>query len=174
MVEIETVPSEEPIVSTGAFRDGTSRLGSGVNIITSNGASGRLGFTATAVCSVSDTPPSLLVCMNRSSLQNAPLKKNSVLCVNVLSAKQQALSQVFSGADKIAMNERFRRAEWSTLATGSPVLADACVAFDCGIVRVLEVNTHSLMICEVLAIQEHPTVSSLIYFDRTYHPVGRG
>ncbi len=173
MVQRITEIMEEPAVSRGAFRDGMSRLGSGVNIITSFGPSGRLGFTATAVCSISDNPPSLLVCMNRSSQQNAPLKRNGALCVNALSASHQALSRVFSGAGKVAMDERFALADWSTLATGSPVLADACVAFDCRIVQVLEVNTHSLLIANVVAIHEHPAASSLIYFDRRYHELGK-
>lgn len=173
MVYKATEPGEEPIVSQDAFRDGMSRLGSGVNIITSWGPSGRLGFTATAVCSVSDSPPSLLVCMNRSSQQNAPLKQNGVFCVNALSAKHQVLSGVFSGAGKVAMEERFRLADWSTLVTGSPVLSDACVAFDCRIVQVLEVNTHSLLIANVVAVHDHQAASSLIYFDRKYHEVGR-
>ena len=174
MMEKATEPGGEPIVSQGAFRNGMSRLGSGVNIITSYGPAGRLGFTATAVCSVSDSPPSLLVCMNRSSLQNTPVKQNGVLCVNALSAAHQTLSGVFSGAGKVEMDERFRLADWSTLVTGSPVLADACVAFDCRIVQVMEVNTHSLLIANVLAIHEHESASSLIYFDRKYHEVGKG
>lgn len=43
------------------FRDAMARLGSAVNIITTDGPAGRAGFTASAVCSVTDTPPTLLV-----------------------------------------------------------------------------------------------------------------
>lgn len=71
---------EDVTASMQAFRDGMSRLGAAVNIVTSDGPAGRLGFTATAVCSISDTPPSLLACMNRRSLQNGPLKRNGVFC----------------------------------------------------------------------------------------------
>ncbi|MDG9697424.1 flavin reductase, partial [Streptomyces sp. DH17] len=39
-----------------------ANLGAAVNVVTSAGDAGRVGFTATAVCSVSDTPPMLLVC----------------------------------------------------------------------------------------------------------------
>ena len=47
------------------FRDAMARLGAAVNIITTGGPAGRGGFTASAVCSVTDEPPTLLVCMNR-------------------------------------------------------------------------------------------------------------
>jgi flavin reductase len=160
---------EDVTVSLQAFRDGMSRLGAAVNIITSDGQMGRLGFTATAVCSISDTPPSLLVCMNRRSLQNEPLKQNGVFCVNTLSAGQQELSGVFSGVGKLEMESRFRHGSWVTLETGSPVLLDAIVSFDCRIVQALEVNTHTIMIAEVLAVRNSSRVTSLIYLNRQYH-----
>ena len=49
------------------FRDAMARLGAAVNIITTGGPAGRGGFTASAVCSVTDDPPTLLVCMNRNA-----------------------------------------------------------------------------------------------------------
>ena len=49
------------------YRDAMARLAAAVNIITTDGPSGRAGFTATAVCSVTDEPPTLLVCLNRSA-----------------------------------------------------------------------------------------------------------
>ena len=57
------VASVEPLV----FRDAMSRLGAAVHVVTTAGAGGKSGFTATAVCSVSDTPATLLVCLNRRS-----------------------------------------------------------------------------------------------------------
>ncbi|EPA9912692.1 pyrimidine utilization flavin reductase protein F, partial [Cronobacter sakazakii] len=37
-----------------AFRDAMSRLGAAVNIVTTDGPAGMAGFTASAVCSVTD------------------------------------------------------------------------------------------------------------------------
>lgn len=50
------------IVDQQTFRDAMSCMGAAVNIITTDGPAGRAGFTASAVCSVTDTPPTLLVC----------------------------------------------------------------------------------------------------------------
>jgi flavin reductase (DIM6/NTAB) family NADH-FMN oxidoreductase RutF len=161
--------AEEVAISLQAFRDGMSRLGAAVNIITSDGPSGRLGFTATAVCSISDTPPSLLVCMNRRSSQNVPLKENGVFCVNTLPSHHRELSGVFAGAGEVEMEDRFRLADWSTLETGSPVLNGSVVSFDCKIVQTLEINTHSLLIAEVLSVKSGGNASSLIYLNRKYH-----
>ena len=49
-----------PAVTSGVekqdFRNAMARLGAAVNIITTDGPAGRAGFTASAVCSVTDTP----------------------------------------------------------------------------------------------------------------------
>ncbi len=55
------------IVDQQTFRDAMSCMGAAVNIITTDGPAGRAGFTASAVCSVTDTPPTLLVCLNRGA-----------------------------------------------------------------------------------------------------------
>lgn len=44
------------IVDKATFRKGTSRLGASVNVVTTRSGSERYGFTASGVCSVSDTP----------------------------------------------------------------------------------------------------------------------
>ena len=76
-------------VSRQDFRDAMARLGAAVNIITTGGPAGRGGFTASAVCSVTDEPPTLLVCMNRNATAAPALKANGNVCVNVVAAGQQ-------------------------------------------------------------------------------------
>ena len=67
------------MIDVNLFRDGMARLGSAVAIIATNGPAGRHGFTASAVCSVTDTPPTLLVCINRSVSSYAAFQENGVL-----------------------------------------------------------------------------------------------
>lgn len=54
-----STPSATPVssVEKQQFRNAMARLGAAVNIITTDGPAGRAGFTASAVCSVTDTPP---------------------------------------------------------------------------------------------------------------------
>ena len=54
-------------VEKQAYREAMARLGAAVNVITTDGPGGRAGFTASAVTSVTDTPPTLLVCANRTN-----------------------------------------------------------------------------------------------------------
>ena len=66
------------------FRNAMSLLTTAVNVITTNGETGMHGFTASAVCSVTDTPPTLLICMNQSSRSYTHFMENEILSVNVL------------------------------------------------------------------------------------------
>lgn len=164
-----------PEVTTGVekqeFRNAMARLGAAVNIITTDGPAGRAGFTASAVCSVTDSPPTLLVCLNRSASVHQTFDTNRQLCVNTLAAGHETLSGLFGG--KTPMAERFQAAEWSTLVTGSPVLAGAVASFDCRVTRITSVGTHDVLICEILALVSNDQTHGLIWFDRGYHHLKR-
>ena len=151
-----------------------ARLGAAVNVVTTDGAAGRAGFTASAVCSVTDDPPTLLVCLNRSARGSAALKANAVMCVNTLAAGQDALSDAFAGKGGLDTDGRFALARWTRLATGAPVLEDAAiVAFDCRITEVVEKGTHSVLFGEIQAIRQGKLGGALIWYGRGYHPVGQ-
>jgi flavin reductase len=158
-------------VDRQAFRDGMARFGAAVSVVTSIGPSGPVGFTASAVCSVTDDPPMLLVCMNRASRLNGVFKDSGMLCINALAASQQHLSAIFAGKTDLDMMGRFAIAEWRDLVTGAPVLRDCIASFDCRIAEVTEVGTHSVFFCRVAEILIGPTQEGLIYFGREYHSV---
>jgi flavin reductase len=156
-----------PAVMKQDYRDAMARLAAAVNVITTDGPAGRAGFTATAVCSVTDDPPTLLVCLNRSASAHPAVIGNSVLSVNVLGSDQQALSNLFGG--KTPMAERFAAANWSTWTTGAPVLDEAAATFDCRISQINSVGTHDILCCEVVALKHRVRADALVYFDRHYH-----
>jgi flavin reductase len=143
-----------------------ARLVSVVTIVTTDGPSGRAGFTASAICSVTDDPPTLLVCQNRASSAYSRLKNNGVLCVNVLNGQQERLSRLFSGA--ASHDERFQGIEWSVLTTGSPMLPEAVVSFDCRVTKSELIGTHDVLYCRVVAIKSSKVQDSLVYVGRRY------
>ena len=155
-------------IGKGEYREAMSRLGAAVNVITTDGPAGRHGLTASAVCSVTDTPPTLLVCVNRSAGAHASLIGNGVLCVNVLTGRHQELCGAFGGG-RLGVAARFAAASWRVLTTGAPVLTDASVSLDCRIIRSEEIGTHSVLFCEVVDIASAATPEGLIYFNRAYH-----
>ena len=158
------------MIEAADFRNAMSLLSSAVNVVTTAGASGVHGFTASAVCSVTDTPPTLLVCMNQASRSHAHFIENKILSVNVLGAQHQQISNVF--ASKMKSEERFQYGTWTELETGAPVLTDAVTSFDCEIEQIQQVGTHSIFMCRVVAIQHSQQEHGLVYFNRAYHQVG--
>lgn len=153
------------------FRTAMSRLGAAVNLVTTDGPEGRYGIVVSAVCSVTDAPPTLLVCVNRSSGANAVIKANGVLAISVLAGRHRALSAAFA---KAAPAERFATGSWTTLDTGAPLLEDAAAALDCHVRSVTEIGSHSVFFAEVCAIRVHDDVDGLVWFDRDYHRLARG
>ncbi|SFJ09832.1 flavin reductase [Celeribacter neptunius] len=150
------------------FREGMSRLGAAVNLITTDGPAGRHGITASAVCSVTDAPPTLITCINKSAYAHDRFVENGVLAVNVLASEHQALSAHF--ARYVEGVDRFAFGDWDTARTGSPMLADANVAFDCRITGRHEEGTHSVFFCQVVAVRlSEEARHGLVWFSRDYH-----
>src|SRR2546421_9996927 len=93
-------------VEPTAFREAMSRLGAAVHVITTAGPGGKAGTTATAVCSVSDAPPTLLMCLNRRSQTNPGVLENGVFCVNTPGPAGAEIADTFPGGTGVQGAER--------------------------------------------------------------------
>jgi flavin reductase (DIM6/NTAB) family NADH-FMN oxidoreductase RutF len=165
-----------PPVTGKAFRDCIARLPSGVHVVTTSGPAGPGGFTATAVASVSDDPPIVLVCLNRTSPQTAVFHDNGRFAVNLLPAGSSGLADAFAGRTGLAVPERFKLGSWTQLVTGSPVLETAVMALDCALVDAKEMGTHTVFFGKVVGTLAAPHAPEgeaeiLIYHDRHYTEV---
>jgi len=157
-----------PGITAPEFREALSKAVTPVTVIATDGAGGIAGVTCSAVCSVCDTPPTVLVCVNRKSFANGIIKANGVLSINWLRAEQSVVSQIFSGAGALPMAQRFAAGEWGTLATGAPYNKGALVALDCRIVEEKEVGSHSVFLAEVIATAHSDSTDPLVYCRRAY------
>ncbi|MDA6951848.1 4-hydroxyphenylacetate 3-monooxygenase reductase subunit [Escherichia coli] len=144
------------------FRDAMASLSAAVNIITTEGDTGQCGITATAVCSVTDTPPSLMVCINANSAMNPVFQGNGKLCVNVLNHEQELMARHFAGMTGMAMEERFSLSCWQkgSLASLEGEIRD-----------VQAIGTHLVYLVEIKNIILSAEGHGLIYFKRRFHPV---
>jgi flavin reductase len=163
----ETVPTVEPAL----FREAMSRLGAAVHVITTAGPAGKTGATATAVCSVTDAPPTLLMCLNRRSQTNPVVLENGVFCVNTLGASGAEIADMFAGRTGVQGSDRFGIGEWTVLGTGSPVLASAVIAFDCRITEVRAVGSHNVFFGAVETVRLGAAEPALVYHERAYKRV---
>lgn len=155
-------------VSPAAFRDAMAHIAAAVHVITTDGAAGLAGTTATAVCAVSDTPATLLVCLNRSGSSNSVVRANGVLAVNTLRAEDEETSAMFAGRRGISLEQRFAAVAATRGVTGAPILPRSLLTFDCRIDTVAEVGTHTVLFCRVVEVVIREPGPGLIYVRRIY------
>ena len=148
------------------FKLGMRTLAGAVNIISSMNSGHRYGMTATAVCSASAEPPTVLACINKIATTHDAVAKSKVFCVNVLRVEDWELSTTFSGGQ--AGEARFKTGNWTRLTTGAPVLVDALVSFDCRMVKKLAHGTHTIFLGEVEQILIGKKGKPLLYSDGQY------
>ena len=151
------------------YRDAMSRFAGAVHVVTTDGPHGRRGATVIATCSVSDTPPIILVCLNRVNPANDSFRDNGVFALNTLSSHHQVLATGFSGVTKLDQEQRFSSGEWGTLASGAPVLADAMAVFDCELIDTKDLATHRVLFGKVTGLRLGDNLRPLLYHDRGYH-----
>ncbi|MGX5218983.1 MULTISPECIES: 4-hydroxyphenylacetate 3-monooxygenase, reductase component [Pseudomonas] len=155
------------------FRNAMAQLPAAVNIITSNGPAGRCGITASAVCSVTDSPPTVLVCINRNSAMHDVFQGNGKLCINVLCSDQEDLAKHFAGMTQVSMEERFSWDIWNAGHHDLPVLRSALVSLEGRISDCKSVGSHSVLFVELDKVSTRDEGASLVYFNRLFHRVER-
>ncbi len=158
-------------VDSTAYRDAMSRFAGAVHVVTTDGPAGRRGVTVSAACSVSDSPATLLVCLNRNHAHNLMFDKNGVFVLNTLGAIHQPLAVAFSGKDHLTQDERFSLAEWESGETGAPVLTGALASFECRLIDAKDMATHRVLFGEVTSIRTRDDVTPLVYHHRGYHTI---
>ena len=139
---------------SAAFRHAMRALSSGVAIIACGEGETRLGCTITSLASLSLAPPTVIVSLARSSSTLVGLREKGAFSISLLAARHQALAHRFSGHGGVHGARRFDSAQWITLSTGAPVLADAIAAFDCLVEEVIERHSHAIVLGAAVSLKD--------------------
>jgi flavin reductase (DIM6/NTAB) family NADH-FMN oxidoreductase RutF len=154
------------------FRAAMRELAGGVSAISCRHSGQLAGFTATSVSSLSVDPPSLVVCVNRSSSSWPTIAVAKCFGVNILSSTHHELAHRFSGAGGAEGAQRFEEAKWISLRTGAPLLEDALASFDCAVEEIIERYSHAIVIGRVEAVRRHGGGGALVYWRGAYDQLG--
>jgi flavin reductase (DIM6/NTAB) family NADH-FMN oxidoreductase RutF len=152
-----------------SFLQAMAEAATSVTLVTTDGPAGRFGVTVSAFASVSADPPMVLACINRRSPAAAAIATNGGYCVNVLSAAQSFLAEVFAGRSERFAPYDFGCAEWQRAESGWR-LSEAVASFECALDQDIAVGTHQVLIGRVLATHRDAQVDtgSLVYARRAY------
>ena len=155
-------------VSSGDFRDAMRHLAGGVSVITVGRGKDITGMTVTSVSSLSVDPPSLIVSINRAASSWPLLKRLGFFGANILTADQLDVAERFAGKGGLAGAERFAGAQWTTGASGVPLLVGALAAIDCEVEDVVERHSHAIVIGRVRDVRLSSRTAALAYWQGQY------
>lgn len=151
-MHIGSVDRALPPGQSEPFKQAMRALAGGVVVVTAGIERERSGLTATSVSSFSLDPATLIASVNRTSSTWPLIQRHGCFGVNILSERHVGLADAFAGRGGVKGEQRYAGAEWVTLVTGAPILADALAAFDCTLEESIDRNSHSIVIGKVEAV----------------------
>jgi|ERR1043166_2584588 flavin reductase (DIM6/NTAB) family NADH-FMN oxidoreductase RutF len=151
-------------VSEEDFKSALSRFASGVTVVSTKDANGKLhGITVSAFCSVSLNPPMVLICIEKSTVSHYAFEESGVFVVNILGAAQAAESEKFAAP----FIDKFEGVEFYPGIEGVPIFKEALANLECRLTFSYHGGDHSIFVGQV----ENVTVREgdpLVYFRSEY------
>lgn len=138
------VPSPE--ADTLSLKDAMRCVVGGVAVITAGVGEERTGLTATSAVSLSMDPPTMLICVNRTSSTYPVIQRRRHFCVNIVHAGQAAVASRFAGAGGAKGTARYEEADWTTMGSGASGLVGALAVIDCAVEEIIERHSHAIIL----------------------------
>jgi flavin reductase len=156
--------NDRPDLVSGEFFKAIMRnIASSGAVITTNHAGNRHGMTATAVCSVSSDPATLLVVINRSNRTHPLITASRTFTINILADHQHAVSGRFSGKHE----DQFGGIGHRDGLSGNPIIDDVAAYMECSVISEIDVGTHTVFIGQVIGASAS-TARPLLYHQGMY------
>lgn len=153
-------------ITTDLFRQSMGLFPGAVTLITTGRRDERRGITATAVCSVSDSPPSLLVCVNRKTATCDTISRSGRFSVQLLDDTSDHIAMAFAG--KLQGADKFQVGHWCDTAQGQPRLLTALACLSCRVMTESESGSHRIFVGEIEEAHLAPG-NALIYARSRFH-----
>ena len=147
------------------FRLAMRRYIYSVSIMSNKDDNGNLNaITVSSVTSISMDPPSILICINKSSRIHNTLQVGSKFCINLLNKQQIELSNICSDED--SYEKRFSDEHWNV--KGIPFLSNAQANIFCKVDKLTSYHTHTIIIGLGEDADYAEEISTLTYVDGEY------
>jgi flavin reductase (DIM6/NTAB) family NADH-FMN oxidoreductase RutF len=96
------------------------------------------------------------------------VKRYGFFGVNILTSDQIDIAERFTGKGGLKGAARFAGADWTTRASGVPLLVGALAAIDCEVEDVVERHSHAIVIGRVLDVAVSARTAALAYWQGRY------
>ena len=145
------------------FRDAMGRFASGVTVITTHDGGVDFGAAASAVSSLSDEPPMILICLNVTSTTAQAIQRSGVFAVNVLSEDSAPIAQRFASKG----DDKFKSVPFERGHAGEPLISGCIAQFEVDVEETVRGGTHLVFLGRVRKVTSHPG-NPLAYFRGTF------
>ncbi|GAB3615584.1 hypothetical protein GCM10027416_01410 [Okibacterium endophyticum] len=158
------MPSEDASALTPTqFQEAMAHFASGVTVITTRVDGVDFGTTASAVSSVANEPPMLMVCLRRDSAGAGAIEKAQVFAVNVLAEDQVGLAGRFA----VKAPDKYTGVDIRRGVDDVPLLEGALAHLACRVSDIVDAATHRIFIAHVVTATASPG-RPLTYFRGTF------
>ncbi|MDR3467840.1 MAG: flavin reductase family protein [Xanthobacteraceae bacterium] len=152
-----------------SFRRALSQFATGVAVVTARGAAGEaVGMTMSSFNSVSLDPPLVLFSVDRRALSLPAMVAAEGYAVNILSRRQEALSNQFAGA----RGDKWRDVAHAPGHAEAPLIAGALAHFECAPYAQHDGGDHVIFIGRVVRFSARDDDEPLVFFRGKYRTLG--
>jgi flavin reductase len=149
------------------FRDAMAQVPTNVGVVGSWEEETIRACTISSLVSIDVVDPTLIFVLKRDSTTLANIKSAKDFSVNVLSAHQENLSQIYSNS-RTDYDSSDHAHYWEVHRTGMPIIKDAHLSFVCFLTSTQDLKNATIVFAKVTEIIKSSSENPLIYFERKY------
>lgn len=138
--------ADDSPVSLETMKQVNRRFITGVTVVTTMDGETPRGLAVNAFSSISLDPPTVLVCVMKTSTTHDVLFRSEHLAINIISTEQNDVVARFATKDP----DKFAGLDWVPGPHGSPFLERSCARMEVKIRERLQASTHTIFICRVV------------------------
>jgi len=142
---------------------------SGVTIVSTWDGGEPVGSTVNAFCSVSLSPPMLLICIDLANPIRAALERARIFGVNILGHECRQVARRFATDP---LTGRFETFAHRAAPGGAPQLDCAPVFVDCAVEHIHTAGDHLIVVGRGVRIEHTATATPLLYHKGQYPKLG--
>ena len=146
------MPDFAPSSAASSIAQAMALLPSGLFLMTSSYEGKRIGVLVGSVQACDISPPVLCVAMRKGQGIEPMIRDSRTFAINIVDAKDKLVARKFAEHASRELGDPFDGMPIDKLATGAPILRKSVAAFDCEVVRHIDIaDDHELYIGQVLA-----------------------
>jgi flavin reductase (DIM6/NTAB) family NADH-FMN oxidoreductase RutF len=162
-------PAAREAPTAAEWRAAMGFFPSGVTIVSTWENGEPVGSTVNAFCSVSLSPPMLLVCIDLANPIRVALERAGIFGVNILNHECRHVARRFATDP---LTGRFETFAYRAAPGGAPQLELAPVFVDCAVEHILAAGDHLIVVGRGVRIEHTPTATPLLYHKGQYPKLG--